>query len=73
MQKWEYKALSLSRGYKHGFGSNAHAGSWEGDLDMQKMGEDGWELVSVVPISSFFENGDGFTSELYFYFKRPKP
>ncbi len=48
--KWEYVTVDL----EHNF---------EEDVELEKLGDDGWELVTVVPWK---------TSELKtFYFKRP--
>ena len=62
MNKWEYFWLSLSRLRTLGGESKpwvlTHPDGTrvEGQLinaEIQKMGDEGWELVSVVPISSF--------------------
>ncbi len=52
MQKWEYKALARGRGYKGGFSNDAR--DWNNKIieALPSLGENGWELVSVVPRSS---------------------
>ncbi len=41
---------------------------WEPEVNLDELGEAGWELVSVTSI----DNGsEGRTSELRYYFKRP--
>ena len=73
MQKWEYKVLFRARGYKGGFSNKAT--DWNKNIvgGLQSMGENGWELVSVVPRSSYTgELAAGFTSEESWIFKRPK-
>lgn len=70
MQKWEYKVVERKRTY--GF----FAGLQE-DINVEELlpqlGEEGWELVNVVPISSDYgEHRAGFTSEEKWVFKRPK-
>ena len=40
---------------------------WEPEVDLDAMGEDGWELVSVTSID---HGSEGRTSELRFYFKK---
>lgn len=75
MQKWEYKSMSIERGFYLN-----QARPWATAFNLNELGAEGWELVSVVPLSSLLSKplpGDmggtsaGFTSELFFYFKRP--
>jgi hypothetical protein len=76
MQKWEYLVQIQTRGYT-GYGGlpSAVGGGeptrWQGLLSLEALGYDGWELVAGVPISSS-HNNSGFTTDLYYYFKRPK-
>lgn len=70
MQKWEYKIILRQR--HTGLFSN-----WEWDNDIEailpELGEEGWELVSVVPESSAWgENNSGVTTEEKWVFKRPR-
>lgn len=85
-QKWEYKFVLRTRGVG-GFG-HTNVGDWEvfedgkslGKIDTsvvsQRLGENGWELVSVSPRSSQAlcgsESTAGITSEELWVFKRPK-
>jgi hypothetical protein len=71
MQKWEYKALARGRGYKGGFSNDAR--DWNKKIieALPSLGENGWELVSVVPRSSLTgESVAGFTSDELWIFKR---
>jgi hypothetical protein len=85
MKKWEYKWVLRSRGleaYKTKLVNGSTA--WDKKLEdfMIEAGEEGWELVSVVPRSSFSGqfgpgsgmSGDfaGFTTEEVYIFKREK-
>jgi hypothetical protein len=85
--KWEYTWFKETRGYG-GTLFGAHSKEWElvtgGELLrqygkigfvelIQRLGDDGWELVSVVPRSSIGgAESSGFTSEQVWIFKRPK-
>lgn len=62
MQKWEYLVIDQHR----------KTTVWEPTFDIGKIGRDGWELVSVVPIAS--DEGEeyaGISSDLKWIFKRP--
>lgn len=68
MQKWEYKVILRER--ISGFFSKFE---WDINIDeiLPQLGDEGWELVSVVPISS--EYGDsraGLTTHERWVFKR---
>ena len=84
MQKWDYKIVLRSRGYKEGAKSAApltgkdwqthmEDDSWQTLDDFEKylteLGEQGWELVSVVAELGL----GGFTNTEKWVFKRPKP
>ena len=43
--------------------------NWEPEVDLNAMGDDGWELVSVTSIDHWVE---GRTSQLNYYFKRER-
>ena len=97
MQKWDYKIVLRSRGYKEGAKSAApltgkdwqthmEDDSWQALDDFEKylieLGEQGWELVSVVAESGLLGGGKtegsfadfaGFTNTEKWVFKRPKP
>lgn len=84
-QRWEYTFLWRSRGIKGSVGAAlgalagttrdyANATEWE-DLETKaaNLGENGWELVNIVPRSSIAGNvGAGFTTDELWVFKRPK-
>ena len=60
MQKWEYKTIST--------GSE----EWiPANLDV--LGQQGWELVAIVPIARDKQTDSGATIQLIYAFKRPKP
>jgi hypothetical protein len=64
MQKWEYKSLPMELGK-------------EIEVMLQRLGDDGWELATVVPTnaSEYYKDltGDAVTTRFTFFFKRPKP
>ena len=42
--------------------------------NLSKLGEEGWELVAIVPASSYAgPSTAGFTTDETWVFKRPKP
>ena len=87
MQKWEYKTLYRGRNAKmlgrvsdwgyfkedgHGLPEPHSWATWLGHV--KRLGEDGWELVQIVPHASYATLGqNGFTSDELWVFKRPEP
>ena len=88
-QLWEYKSIIIVREVR----SNAQFSDWveiTGGVVKQlpgpvsvpvkanELGEQGWELVSITPISNNACGGStnaecaGFTSQILYFFKRPK-
>jgi hypothetical protein len=73
IQKWEYSAVLRTRGR----GPTALGGkptNWSFELSqwLKDSGENGWELVTVVPISDWAGEVDaGWTSSQLWVFKRP--
>ena len=87
-QAWEYKTIGIARSAQ----SNADWSDWaeiSGDAiktlplpvsvpkKAKELGEQGWELVSITPISNNAggaggSNLAGFTSQIMYWFKRPK-
>lgn len=70
MQKWEYKVITCKR--EIGIFSNYE---WDNDIEsmLPDLGEDGWELINVIPESSAWgENNSGSTTEEKWIFKRAK-
>ena len=67
-QKWEYKQIVVSPDTDQSRGSILNRlfvdNHWK---MMNRLGWDGWELVSGVPI-----NDGGNTEGTHLYFKRPK-
>ena len=84
MNKWEYTWLYLHRKvsllkYELQWVLNSPDGakvenSQQISAIIQKLGDEGWELVAVVPISNPFSGRtvEGMTNELQYVFKRPK-
>jgi hypothetical protein len=71
MTKWEYQTIILKRElHVRVVGGNSF--SWKQSIDLNKLGEDGWELVAVVPISDNQGSIGGLTHELRYILKRPK-
>jgi len=79
MQKWEYFSINLSL-YRDGvtiFAKTSFVAKLDGknvsitefDNYMNTLGEQGWELVSVTPIT---EATVGITNDIRYYFKRQK-
>jgi len=55
MQKWEYKTILRSRGWKGTTRGYATAGDWDlhPDSFLKELGDNGWELVAVTPRSDY--------------------
>lgn len=70
MNKWEYKVITRERHI--GFFSDGEWNIKVADF-LHQMGEECWELVNVVPISSDYgEHRAGYTTHEKWIFKRPK-
>jgi hypothetical protein len=81
VQRWEYHTVQRDRGWvgeKHNWFSKAS--DWDIPIEeILALGQEGWELVSVVPMSSYVtkpgdpanDNVTGFTSQQEWVFKRP--
>jgi len=63
MISWEYKIVKIEKSFWSGK-DRLNSEQVLGDL-----GRDGWELVSVVPLSQM---GGGTTTGLQFFFKRKR-
>lgn len=63
MVSFEYKIVTIDRSFL--------SGKDKTDVEpiLNDMGRNGWELVSVIPISS---SGAGTTTNLRYYFKRQR-
>jgi hypothetical protein len=88
MQKWEYLTITRSRSFEYIKKTDiCQATDWDEDIPakLPKLGEEGWELVSVSPRSgilggihtsggapSLDYDFAGFTSAEQWVFKRPK-
>jgi hypothetical protein len=65
MQKWEYQRVLETQ--------TSADREFDTQIDLTKFGEDGWELISAVPISNYHHLGSsGTTNQLLYFFKRPK-
>jgi hypothetical protein len=77
-QAWEYKSVTLTRtiqqpNFTWAEDGKELPGSPNMTLKGKELGEQGWELVTITPMSS--QTGDGytgFTNTLLYWFKRPK-
>lgn len=69
MEKWEFQSV-LFDVYKGKYASLDERFLLEKDM-FESLGSEGWELVSVVPITETKEPDATHTSQIYFYFKRP--
>jgi hypothetical protein len=86
MQKWEYMTILRTRGWdsdkENPKGSWMVGTNWDVDIKMklEELGEQGWELISVIPRSSYLgtrsytgsDDFAGFTSDELWVFKRQK-
>lgn len=73
MPKWEYQTIMLKRKYNPGgLLSSAHLTDWNQSIDFQKLGDEGWELVSAIPIADLQMDYSGCTHQIQYIFKRPK-
>jgi hypothetical protein len=82
MQEWEYKWIQVqwvaTRKSKEKGAALVH-GRWQGREEVEKAGQEGWELVSVQPFTSTFSGeswaggpGASEVSSYMFFFKRLK-
>ena len=71
--KWEYKTLSIKISHRKGLGTGPAAEiSKEGEVELQKLGEQGWELVTVMPSDDGTIIGSSGTMFGLAFFKRQK-
>lgn len=61
MTSWEFKVMKTDRSFWSG------KDKADPELFLNNLGRDGWELISVVPLSQM---GGGTTTNLQFFFKR---
>jgi hypothetical protein len=78
MTKWEYKVLMRARAV-----AEANTGGWRSGTDwdppdfldqLPKLGQEGWELVTVTPRSGLAHSTQGvagLTTQEIWVFKRP--
>lgn len=72
MPRWEYQTITLNREIDFSSRARPRPFEWKQSIDLNKLGEEGWELVAVVPISDQQGNIGGLTHELRYIFKRQK-
>ena len=70
MQKWEYTTVAQTLSSKTGQPEPPPKG--EGPINLNQLGEQGWELVAVVPVAVYAQLATGYTGHLEYIFKRPK-
>ena len=63
MTSWEYKIIKTEKSFWSG------KDRFDTEQLLADLGRDGWELVSVVPLSQM---GGGTTTGLQFFFKRKR-
>lgn len=68
MQKWEYFVIKTRR--EGHLSLNKY--EWNPNIDLTKYGDEGWELISVVPVEDAPGGYSGVTNQLIYYFKRLK-
>jgi hypothetical protein len=71
MQKWEYRTIKQARGFGAPI-AGAQPTPWTPEVNLNKIGSEGWELVNAFTVSSIQGEGwSGITSEVVWVFKRP--
>ncbi len=60
--RWEYKRIHRTRKPKGAFRTGVSYNPWSLEVDENKLGEEGWELVSIVPYASDC-NFEGYTTD----------
>ena len=63
MASWEYKIIKTDKSFWTGKDKT------DPEIFLRELGREGWELVSVVPLS---QAGGGTTTNLQFFFKRKR-
>ncbi len=76
MQKWEYchvtRYINKKNKWVLGYKGKEYKTDQLHDI-MDELGEEGWELVATMPVTSTNVQGWAYTAERVLYFKRPKP
>lgn len=70
-EQWEYQSIYIKNSHK--FAKQGEVYFENHDKTLDKYGQQGWELVAVVPlIASNLSSGNAYTSYLCYTFKRKK-
>ncbi len=70
-EQWEYKSIYIRNSHKFAKQGEVHFENHDKTLD--NYGQQGWELVAVVPlIASNLSSGNAYTNCLCYTFKRKK-
>ena len=70
-EQWEYKSIYIRNSHK--FAKQGEVNFENPDKTLDKYGQQGWELVAVVPlIASNLSSGNAYTNCLCYTFKRKK-
>src|SRR5690242_124470 len=68
MQKWEYRIVVADIDWDDE--SDKPNGIDKGRLS--QLGNEGWELVGMAPVTGPLEGGSSYTVEIQYVFKRPR-
>ena len=69
MTRWEYKVLEQTRELKGGMFEKKEI-EYAPDIDLEALGQKGWELIAVVPLVDGALDSVA-SKRLRHYFKRP--
>ena len=69
--RWEYKRINRTRKIKGSFRTGLTYNAWSSEVDENTLGDEGWELVTIVPYASDC-NAEGYTTDEMWIFKRIK-
>ena len=70
LQRWKYTVSRYSSRIDGRYEDEFDVNKYDEDGEMNKMGDEGWELVNVVPVKVKDEDGIERTDVRY-YWKRP--
>ena len=70
LQRWKYTVSRYSNRKDDRYEDEFDVNQYDEDGEMNKMGDEGWELINVVPVKVKDEDGIERTDVRY-YWKRP--